>query len=190
MSLDSETIIYLVMGGLFLVSQIKRALAAGREAPRPGPPEPRDPAPSTPLSQSTPGYRQGGRLQQVLREFERALEQAEAAGRDVKLPLPEEEVEEPESLEAEPEVVSLEREVRRAPRQEFTQDQDAEQLVARRITAASARDSARGRRDQGKVDSPIRQEPADHTATRGYTAEQLRRAVIWREILGRPVSER
>jgi hypothetical protein len=187
--MDSETILYLVLGGFFLVSQIRRALSAGREAPRPGPSELEDPAPPAP-PQATPAYRQGGRLQQVLREFERALEQADAAGREVRLPLPEEEVEEPESLEAEPEVVSLEREVRRAPRQEFTQDQDAEQLVARRITAASARDSARTRADRVKVDSGIRQEVADHTATRGYTAEQLRRAVIWREILGPPVSER
>jgi hypothetical protein len=186
--MDSETILYLVLGGFFLVSQIRRALAAGREAPRPGPPEPTDPAPSARPSLSTPAYRQGGRLQQVLREFERALEQADTAGREVRLPLPEEE--ERESLEAEPEVVSLEREVRRAPRQEFTQDQDAEQLVARRITAASARDSARTRANQVKVDSGIRQEAADHTATRGYTVEQLRRAVIWREILGPPVSER
>ena len=187
--MDSETILYLVLGGFFLVSQIRRALTAGREAPRPGPSELGDPAPSAP-PQATPAYRQGGRLQQVLREFERALEQADAAGREVKLPLPEEEVEERESLEAEPEVVSLEREVRRAARQEFTQDQDAEQLVARRITAASARDSARTRANQVKVDSGIRQEAADHTATRGYTVEQLRRAVIWREILGPPVSER
>ena len=190
MSLDSQTILYLVMGGVFLVTQVKRALDSGRPAPRPGPPEPGDPAPSAPPPQSAPAYRQGGRLQQVLREFERALEQAEAAGREVKLPLPEEEVEEPASLEAEPEVVSLEREVRRAPRQEFTQDADAEQLVARRITAASARDATRTKADQVKFDSQIRQEPADHTATRGYTAEQLRRAVIWREILGPPVSER
>ena len=37
------------------------------------------------------------------------------------------------------------------------------------------------------------QEPnpaADKTATRGYTARQLRDAVVWREILGPPVSLR
>jgi hypothetical protein len=80
--------------------------------------------------------------------------------------------------------------VRRAPRREFTQDADAEQLVARRITAASVRDAARTKVDHVKFDSQIRQELADHTATRGYTAQELRRAVVWREILGPPVSER
>ena len=32
--------------------------------------------------------------------------------------------------------------------------------------------------------------PADKTATRGYTLQQLRKAVVWREILGPPVSMR
>ena len=88
----------------------------------------------------------------------------------------------------EPEVVSLEREVRRAARREFI-----------RMTTRSSwwRAGSRRRRlgtlpltkaDHVKFDSQIRQEPADHTATRGYTPEELRRAVVWREILGPPVS--
>jgi hypothetical protein len=126
----------------------------------------------------------------VLREFERALE-AGPSGRPASFPLPDaEEFEERASLEAEPEVVSLERDVRRAPRHEFTQDEGAEQLVARRITAASVRDAARTKLDHPKLDNQIRQEPADHTATRAYTAEQLRHAVVWREILGPPASLR
>ena len=182
----------LILGALWFVVNLVAGLK--RKSQPPARPQTRDPAQQAPLSQSDPTQREGSRLQQVLREFERALEQAESTGRDVRLPYPDEEVEVRESLEAEPEVVSLEREVRRAPRQEFTQDQDAEQLVARRITAASVRDSVRDsvrtKVDHGKVDSPIRQEAADHTATRGYTAEQLRRAVVWREILGPPVSDR
>ncbi|MBA3344021.1 MAG: hypothetical protein H0T44_01770, partial [Gemmatimonadales bacterium] len=39
-------------------------------------------------------------------------------------------------------------------------------------------------------DSRIRQEPADHTAVRRYSAQQMRDAFVWREILGPPVSER
>ena len=184
--MDFDTV--LVLGALWFLVNLVAGLK--RKSRPPARPQARDPVTPAPLSQSDPTQREGSRLQQVLREFERALDQAESAGRDVRLPFPGEEVEERESLEAEPEVVSLEREVRRAPRQEFTQDADAEQLVARRITAASARDATRTKADHIKLDSQIRQEPADHTATRGYTPEQLRRAVVWREILGPPVSLR
>ncbi len=126
-----------------------------------------------------------------MREFERTLNQGGPTGRRASLPLPDhEEIEERQSLESEPEVMSLEQEVRRAPRKEFTQDADVEQLVARRITAASVRDAARTKLDHVEFDKKIRQEPAEHTATRSYTPAELRRAVVWREILGPPVSER
>jgi hypothetical protein len=70
------------------------------------------------------------------------------------------------------------------------QDEGAAEIELRRIQAAAARDHARTRADHVAFDQRIRQEPAEHTATRSYTAQQLRDAVIWREILGRPVSER
>lgn len=136
--------------------------------------------------------REGLRLEQVLREFQRALEQAEPV-----VPPPtqrptwaEEEIEERESLEVEPEVRSLEEVVRREARQRVDQDDEAEQIELRRIQAAAARDATRTKADHAEFDKKIRQEPADHTATRGYTAKQLRDAVVWREILGPPVSER
>ncbi len=179
----------LVLGALWFLVNLFAGLK--RKSRPPAPPEARDPVGTAPVSRPDPTQREGSRLEQVLRQFQRALEEAESTGRDVRLPFPEaEEVEERESLEMEPEVVSLERDVRRAPRQEFTQDADAEQLVARRITAAAARDATRTKADHIKFDNQIRQEPADHTATRGYTAEQLRRAVVWREIIGPPVSLR
>jgi hypothetical protein len=179
----------LVLGALWFLINLLTGLK--RKSQPPEQPRERDPVGPEPLYQSDATQREGSRLEQVLREFERALEQAGPTGRPASFPLPDaEEVEDRESLETEPEVVSLERDVRRAPRREFTQDADAEQLVARRITAASVRDSARARVDHIIVDSQIRQEPADHTATRGYTAEELRRAVVWREILGPPVGER
>jgi hypothetical protein len=179
----------LVLGALWFLINLLTGLK--RKSQPPDQPQEEDPVRQATLSQSDATQREGSRLEQVLREFERALDQAGPAGRPASFPLPEaEEVEDRESLETEPEVVSLERDVRRAPRREFTQDADAEQLVARRITAASVRDSARTKVDHFIVDSQIRQEPADHTATRGYTAEELRRAVVWREILGPPVGER
>jgi hypothetical protein len=87
-------------------------------------------------------------------------------------------------------VVSLEAEVRRAPRAEYDQDSGAEALVRRRIAAAEARSGALTKADHKAFDTQIRQEPADHTAVRRYTPAQLRDAIVWREILGPPVSER
>ncbi len=136
---------------------------------------------------------EGSRLEVILREFERALEGAEPVSRPttISLSLPgQEEIEDRESLEVEPEVVSLETEVRREERRAFDQDAGAEQLVARRISAAAARDTAISKSDHIEFDKRIRQEPADKTATTGYTAQQLRDAVVWREILGPPVSLR
>jgi hypothetical protein len=136
--------------------------------------------------------REGSRLEMVLREFQRSLENAETtARRHAGEPLPDDEdVEERQSLEREPEIVSLEQVVPRPSRREYTQDADAEQLVQRRITAAAARDTARSKADHLQFDERIRMEPADQTSTRGYTTKQLRDAVVWREILGPPVSER
>jgi hypothetical protein len=190
--MDFDGWVYIAAGVWFLLSLLNKARTArDREPPAPEPstkPWPqrsaRDPRPDA-------TQREGSRLQQVLRELERSLEQAGSTSRPVRFPLPEaEEVEDRESLESEPQVMSLEQDVRRAARQEFTQDAGVEELVARRIKAASARDSARTKVDHVQLDSQIRQEPADHTATRGYTAQELRRAVVWREILGPPVSIR
>ena len=189
--MDFDGWVYIAAGVWFLLSLLNKA-RAGREKEEP-PPEPftTPRQPSVRDLQPDATQREGSRLEQVLRELQRSLEQAGSTSRPVRLPPPEaEEFEDRESLETEPEVVSLEREVRRASRKEFTQDEDAEALVARRITAASVRDSARTKADHVKFDAQIRQEPADHTATRGHTTEELRRAVVWREILGPPVSLR
>lgn len=177
----------LVLGALWFLFNLLTGLK--RKSQPPSPPQARAPVEPAPPSRADATQREGSRLQQVLREFERALEQAGPTSPS--LPLPDaEEFEERESRESEPEVVSLEQAVRRAPRREFTQDADAEQLVARRITAASVRDASRTKADHVKFDNEIRQQPADHTATRSYTAQQLRQAVVWREILGPPVSLR
>jgi hypothetical protein len=101
-----------------------------------------------------------------------------------------EDVEERASLERPERVVSLEREVRRPQRVEYDQDSGAEELVRRRIAAAEARSGPLRKADHKAFDARIRQEPADHTAVRRYTPAQLRDAIVWREILGPPVSER
>ena len=144
----------------------------------------------------------------MLRELERNLEEVAGtqSGSGSPLPAPrrptearlpesaspaeEEDVEERESLEEPEQVVSLETDVRRPARVEYDQDTEAEGIVQRRIEAARARDRALGKADHKAFDARIRQEAADHTAVRRYTPAQLRDAVVWREILGPPVSER
>jgi hypothetical protein len=135
--------------------------------------------------------REGNRLELMLRELQRSLEQGGTVGSrtTVRLP-PAEEIEEHESLEVDADVRSLEGEVHRASRQRVDRDEGAEQIEAGRIAAAAARDVASSKSEPAGLDPRIRQQPADHTATRGYTPQQLREAMVWREILGPPVSLR
>ena len=172
----------LVLGVLWFLINL---MTGGKKRGQPPPSAPRrEPLRPERLSLPDATQREGSRLEMVLREFQRALE--EGRGPEYL----EEGAEERETLEREPEVVSLEQDVRRAPRREITQDDEAEKLVQQRISAAAARDAPRTKADHAAFDREIRQEPADHTATRGYTAKQLRDAVVWREILGPPVSMR
>jgi len=70
------------------------------------------------------------------------------------------------------------------------QDDEAERLEQKRMAAAEANQRALTDADHEAFEQRIRQEPADKTATRGYTTRQLRQAMVWREILGPPVSLR
>jgi hypothetical protein len=145
-----------------------------------------------PVTGADPTQLEGSRLQDLLRELGRTLDQASGpAGRapDRRLP-PAEEVEELESLEVAPEVRSLEADPRRQARVVVDLDDEAERAVARRTAAAEAHGTPLTKAGHREFDARIRQEPADKTATRGYTARQLRDAMVWREILGPPVSLR
>ena len=163
---------------------------AGKKEQRPPTvPRPRLPRP-TPLPQGMdPTQQEGSRLELVLRELQRALENPGEQRTPPSRPRYEE-VEEGRSLEVEPEVISLEGAVSRPGRRRVDQDDEAEQIVAGRLKAAAARDAASSPVDHNAFDERIRQQPADHTSTRGYTPKQLRDAIIWREILGPPVSLR
>jgi hypothetical protein len=100
-------------------------------------------------------------------------------------------VEDRRSFDEEPvRVVSLEQEVHRPQRPRVDHDDAAEEVVRRRIEAAQARDRGLTKADHEAFDIRIRQEPADHTAVRRFTPAQLRDAIVWREVLGPPVSER
>jgi hypothetical protein len=193
----------LVLGIVWLLFNLigqGRARTASRGAPSRPTPQPRPPGGIDPTQQ------EGSRLERLLRELERNLEQvadrqprggprlpAPQRPATAKLPIPpaeEEDVENRESLEEPEQVLSLEANVQRGPRVVYDQDTEAEAIVQRRIDAARARDRALGKSDHSSFDARIRQEAADHTAVRRYTPAQLRDAIVWREILGRPVSDR
>ena len=139
-----------------------------------------------------PTQREGSQLEQLLRQLGRTLDQAGGPlGRTPDRPLPSaEEQEEGESLEVAPVARSLESDATRSTRVTVDQDDEAERVAARRIVDAEGRTRALTKADHLAFDQRIRQEPADKTATRGYSPRQLREAVVWREILGPPVSLR
>lgn len=171
----------------FLLSLISKAQRKPQQGQRPRPREPMRPRPLPTTADAT--QQEGNRLEQVLRELQRSLEQGSLPDWSEE-PAPVQHPAEPESLEVEPEVTSLEGEVRREVRRRVDQDDDAADIEIRRIQAAAARDTASGSRARAAEDERIRQQPADHTAARTYTPQQLRDAVVWREILGPPVGLR
>jgi hypothetical protein len=135
---------------------------------------------------------EGERLQQLLQQLGRTLEDAAGpAGRlpDRSLP-PAEEQEERDSLEVTPEVRSLEQESGRAVRAEVDQDDEAALVVEQRRQAAEAHLAPRTRAEHQAFDARLRAEPADKTAVAPSRSQRLREAIIWREILGPPVSLR
>ncbi len=189
----------LVLGVVWLLfSLLGRARGDTRPRPRTPPrlPQPQPTSTTLRVPPRDATQREGSRLEQLLRELERSLEQAGTGqGRtEARLPVPplpdDEDVEERTSLEEPENVVSLEQEVHRPARVRQDHDSEAEELVRRRIAAAEARDGALTTADHTRFDTRIRQEPADHTAVRRYTPAQLRDAIVWREIPGPPVSER
>jgi hypothetical protein len=168
-------LIVLAVAVWFLVSLLGRG---SRRTPTP-PRQPRHPQ-QRPLGQARspdPTHRAGGRVEVMLREFQRALEEGRQVRQDA-------------ALESGSEARRLEGEVGRVRREELDQDDQAEQIVSRRINAAAARGQGREAKKGSRAEAPVQAEPADHTATPRYTTQQLRDAVVWREILGPPVSER
>ena len=130
------------------------------------------PRPLPPVTGADATQREGSQLEALLRELGRTLEQGPGPlGRapDRRLP-PAEEVEERESLEVAPEVQSLERDPKRQARVEVDQDDGAERIVAQRMAAAEAQGRPLTKADHRAFDERIRQEAADKTATKRYTA--------------------
>jgi hypothetical protein len=170
----------------FLVNLLSKGKQA-RGRPRPTPPAPR--------GGGDPTQREGSQLEVLFRELERRLEEASPRrgpqGRPARVALPPaEEVEERQSLEVEPEIVSLEVEAKRPLRQRVDRDDEVERVEMARVAAAEARSGALTKADHTLFDARLRQQPADATAVQPPSPERLREAMIWREILGPPVSLR
>lgn len=153
---------------------------------------------------------EGARLQDMLRELGKTLDNARStplppparrppeAKRQpptkrqlpTKPPRPVQDSDEGRSLETEIEVQSLEGDIRRPQRAEVDSDDEAEAIIAKRLAVAEANARPLGARDHIAFDSRIRQEPADATATPAASMKRLREAVVWREILGPPAAFR
>jgi hypothetical protein len=183
----------------------------GRKGPkgqRPQPPRvPRPAQPRAETASSRPDATQteGGQLEDLLRALEQRLEppaQPRARepasirshrgplGRPASVTLPTaDDLEERESLESEPVVESLDVEVRRPARVTRDWQAQAEAREQARQAHVEARDSERHKSRHASFDKRIRAEPAKPAAARRITAEQMRQAFIWAEILGRPKGE-
>lgn len=155
----------IALGFLWFLFNVFGKKKPGNTGPRPPAPGPiRVPPPAR--LELDPTQREGARLQDVLRQLGGVLEAST------------------------PEARSLEEDVSRPQRVEVDKDDEAEAVIARRRAAAEANARPLGRAEHTAFDARIRQEPADATATRATSIRRLRQAIVWREILGPPVSLR
>ena len=152
---------------------------------------PTQPAPPRPAGGT---QSEGTRLEDLLRVLTEAAGVPTTEGpmgRPARIPLPPaEEVEERESLEVEEQIQNLETEARRPSRRDVDHDDEAEAIVRRRILAAQERDRTLTRADHLAFDKKIRAAQPDNTRVAKPRHPSLRDAIVWREILGPPISLR
>lgn len=143
--------------------------------------------------------REGSKLEQILREFERAMEEAQQQ----RQPAPEtdagwdaseewdEETEEARSLEQfEPQTRSMEEDFHRPEREVVVAGGDQEALQQSRVAWAEDRNRALTLKDHRRFDERIRApqvEEVDPVPAVSSRLRRLRQGIIWREVLGPPV---
>ena len=147
--------------------------------------------------------REGSRLERVLREFETALEESHtlpspaptsrpSQRREAEAGLSDswEAHEEGESLDTwEPKVTSLEHEIKRSERTVKTMDEEYAALETKRLRYIEARNRPLLPSDHAAFDKVIRSEapqPPRVEKSPSRKRSDLKKAVIWREILGPP----
>ncbi len=127
---------------------------------------------------------------EMLRQLERASRSAEEPAPVPRRVAPVPSRDEPEFVE---DVRSLEMDVHRAAREEISLDTASEAAIQRRREAAARRDLPRSGADHAAFDARIRAEADKATAAPAATppaTARLQHALVWNEILGRPVSLR
>jgi hypothetical protein len=142
--------------------------------------------------------REGLQLEHLLRQLGRTLDQVGEQGKRPTIrTLPQGRTSPPRKPEKKREALvsaegqSLELDAARGERAVEDLDDEAERVVEQRRAAAEANLRPLSDADHQAFDQRIlRPDPADKAATRAYTVKQLREAVVWREILGPPVSLR
>jgi hypothetical protein len=155
-------------------------------------------APSRPVPQ---GRRQPATMDELLREMQGQLEVEESDPEDrmaideyepIRLPVPQTQpawdVEERESLEVAARI-DVRPEVVRAARVQVDRDDNAEAVAEHRIELAEARNRAWNPEDHRKFDARIRAVVPVRKVD-SSRSQALRQAMIWREVLDKPVALR
>jgi hypothetical protein len=146
--------------------------------------------------------REGGRLEQILREFERAMEEAQQQ----RQPGPDADpgwetsedwdaqAEEAQSLEDyEPQTRSMEEDFHRPEREVIVADAEAEAVHQRRLAWVEDRDRAGPRQDHRRVGERIGDPQVEEAGPGPVVSDRIRRlrqGIVWRELLGPPVALR
>ncbi len=182
-AIDSYVILLIVYLGLAL---LKKVGGKGQGAP------------SRPTPQGRP---QPTTMDELLREMQGQLEEEEANPAErmsvddyepIRLPAPQEkdawDVEERESLEVDANVF-IRPETQRAERVLIDRDDDALAVAERRVEVAQARNRAWNPEDHRQFDARIRKVAAVRVA-HSTRAAALRQAIIWREVLDKPIALR
>jgi hypothetical protein len=190
--LDGPIVLAIIYGVVALLKRVGDA--SKRRQERPGMP----PLPQRTTARKRPAPKT---MEELLREMAGEAPAAEAEPEPVvrtpvpnRLPVPspwEWEVEEREMLETDPTVVSTEtaEAFDRPVPVRLDYDDDAEALVRRRVTAAASRDGALRPDDHRRFDARIR-EVAPVVQRTPVQGGAMRRAMIWHEVLSKPVSLR
>lgn len=185
MDLDPGILLLLLWGLLSIFGGIAKKKQQGSQRPGQRPARP------------TRAPKQPETFDDLLTEMREQLEAARRAetreregAADDREPLPwAEEVEEVESLEVEPVVVSMEVPARIEEREVVDPNIEMQRVIQQRLADAEQRNRAWRLADHQQFDARIRA-PAEEAALPPHRVRDLRRAVVWREILGKPVSMR
>lgn len=133
-------------------------------------------------------------IRDLLEEFRRSMEEAErkARGEEVVVlqpPTPVEEIEDRTSLEIEP--VEASRPVYRRPEPVAVDfDEEAEAVIERRLRWAEEQAKGLTPADHRAFDEQIRKPAPRPAAPAPSRAQELRKMIVWREVLGPPVALR